>query len=449
MRLRLAILTTAASALIASSAAASAQPAPATAEAGSQAPADSNAAQSGAADKPEEQDPATSTSGINLLPLIQVTTPYQNPGRAPVGGYVRFFVCNSSQCGDPISGARTDRQYSNEHRDWLSRWLIGRSFSRILTLKLSLARPNISANATLAASTAQSNRSVGETWSSEVNGRRYLTPYLRVDPDTVVSIEVSMNAATQVQANITRAVLDVVTRAATFVQPTAQLVTSLNSERFRQTSEFVDQSVSTLFAQNLAEQATNQFGPGDWTGKPLVDISARFPMNRRLVRSQDYSNVGVWRVMATSARVSMFSDVDFYSDAAERDGAPCTGIAIGPDLQACRAFVGLTPQTVLGLPVGENLTLGQALLADQTISGELTRLVAATATDSNRQGSARRLCGLVAAKAEALGFNRYDAAAAVWAFAGEAQLELSKRTLVLHETDSCGAATLLRRVKLI
>jgi hypothetical protein len=402
-------------------------------------------------DEPKSNPPQDDVTAnpVDLLPLIRVDTPSQAPGQSAIGGYVRFYVCDPSQCGGSAEPrAAPSRLYGEEHRDWLSRWLIGRSFSRLLSLKLSVSRPNISATATLASSVLQSNRSVGETWNSEINGRRYLTPFLRVDPDTVVSVDVEMNASTQVQANITRAVLGVVGRAVQLVQPTGQLITSLNSERFRQTSDFIDQSVSTLFATSLLERSSNQFAPEEWANKQLAEILARFPMNRRLMEPARYRYIGNWRLMATAPRISIFSDVEMYSDKAA--SAPCDGLS-GLDLQGCRAFIGLTPQRVLGISVGENLNLGQALLADTAISGEVGRLLSANGTDAKtRAGS--RLCGLVAAKAEALGFNRYDAAAAVWAFSHDVQLEENRTHLMGASSTSipraCSAATLATALKL-
>jgi hypothetical protein len=393
---------------------------------------------------------------VDLLPLIQVRTPVEEQRdrpASPVGGYVRFYLCEISQCRGLADSPPLDaRIYRDDHRSWLSRWLIGRTFSRILTVKLSVARPNISATGTLAASVVQSSRSTGETWDSQINGRRFLTPFLRVDPDTIVTVDVNLSAATAVQSNITGAVLDVVTRAARLVQPSSQLVTPLNSERLRQTSEFIDQSVSALFAQNVAESSSNQFGPEEWANKTLVDIAAAFPMNRRLLRETNYRQIGRWQVMATSARVSMFSDVLLHAVPPDPDdppavppAAPCDSLS-SSDRQACLAFAGLTPARVLGFSVGENLTLGQAFLAEGAISAEMPRLLG---TDANAQrAAARRLCSLVAAKAESLGLNRYDAAASVWAFSRDGQIDNDRRALILHENASCGSGALARALGL-
>ncbi|HEV2817488.1 MAG TPA: hypothetical protein VGW40_09755 [Allosphingosinicella sp.] len=347
-------------------------------------------------------------------PAIEVSRASRNAEPAPVGGYVRFYACELSGCG----GSETAATGSGGDP-----WPIERGISRILTLRLDSLRPDFSATAILAASTAPGNRSAAGGWNSPVGARHYLTPYFRVDADTTVSVTVRL-AAPGRRTVVMPVMLDVLRRGGMLLQP-GPLVTPLNSEQLRRTSDFVDGSVSGLFVQNLTERR---------------EAAGGFPIDIR-------TGIGSWRVMAAAPRISMFSEVGFYSPAGQSADGRCAGIEPGSDLQACRAFAGLTPQRVLGLAVGENLTLGRALLADAAISAELTRLAAASG-ERDGLASARRLCGLVAAKAETLGFNRYDAAAAVWAFALEAQLEEGRQLLVLAER-SCGATAILRRTKLI
>jgi hypothetical protein len=394
-----------------------------------------------------DQDPTADESGpsrearragprapsVDLLRLLDVQASHQDERPAPIDGYVRFYVCDPSQCGVVEPVQRGSREYGDDHRDWFSRWLMGRSYSRILTVKLTVTRPNFTVTTTLASSGFQSNSTVGETWNSEVSGRTYLTPYVRVDAETLVRVHVSLDASSRVQSNVSRTVLDVLGRAANLIQPGSQLVTSLNSSRFSDTSEFIDRSISALFAQNLAERSTNEFDPSDWSGKPMVDIEVQFPMNRNALRSESYRNVGQWRFMATAPRISIFSDTRMDMPG---DIEPHCPDASG-SLATCNAFRGVTPQRILGFGVGENLTLGRVLAADSEITAELGRLM--TASGDARQTSARRLCHLVASKAEEVGLNRFDAAAAVWAFAERSQLDRERRDLLLHRQNSCAA----------
>jgi hypothetical protein len=385
-------------------------------------------------------DGAPSPADLDLLPMLDVVrTPFVGNTPSAVGGYVRFFV----EGDPPSSGGSGQRHYGDEDRDALSRWLVGRTNSRVLTVKVAVQRPNVNGTATLASSSHESSSRVGETWATEVNGRRYLTPYFRVDPGTVVGVQVSLKASRQIQSDVTRRILDVVTRAATLVNPTGSLVTTLNSGRLQSSAEFVDQSISSLFGETLGESSLDDYAPGQWNDQPkeMATITASFPMGGRVVDENRTRQIGVWKVFASPALVSIFSTVPLH-DAGGAVPAGCP--AMGSEAQACRAFQGLAAHTVLGLQVGENLTLGQALLADATVDAALARLRGAQANQLAEP--ARVLCSAIAAKAEGLGLNRFDAAATVWAVARSALSEDQAGAMLASGT--CGAAVLAGRIGL-
>lgn len=396
-------------------------------------PASAAAAQSG------QNPPATGRGApVDLLPLIEVRSNWRpRDGMLPnrVGGYVRFYVCDIPNCGEPQPGAfpAESTLYSQQHRGWVTRWLVGRTYSRLLNLTLSVSQPNVKVTTTLASATLSSSRSAGQNWSGELNGRRYLTPYFRLDPSTVVTMEANLNASTQVQANITQAVLDVVTRAAALIQPTGQLVTSLNEERFQQSAEFVDQSISSLFTQSLAERSTNDFGAMDWGDDHVAEIHAMLPLGRQFLREGDMRTIGQWWVYASPALISIFANAPIQTG---REGAADL------DEQARTAFIGLSPHAVMEFEVSENTTVRQALLGDSGIAAEVAR------TNGTDRSSAHRLCSLVAARAESLGFNRFDAPAIVWAFAADGQLDPSRGRPMANSEHSCEAARLAGRLRL-
>jgi hypothetical protein len=377
------------------------------------------AGSAGAYAQPGQSQPTTGAAQsqtsrrLDLTPLVDVEAPHRS-GESSVGGYVRFYVCEVSQCNTPAQGTgggSSDsidrRNYDVEDGSSLGRWFVGRSYNRLLTVKLTVREPNVGSTATVASSAQQSNRQVGESWTTEVNGRRYLTPYLRVDTGTTIEVEVNLNASRQLQANVSRSILDLLGRAAALGRPEGKLVTSLNEDRFRRTAEFIDESISNLFAQNVGERGSNEFGAGDWNSSdPIVTVQAMFPMGRRVIDQRYQQAIGSWQVRATAPLVSIFSDVPLRRPPGVTVPTACTSTTGETEQQACTAFLNLTPQQVLGLQVGESTTLRQALAGDPAI------MAAVGATNP----AIADVCSLVAARAEDLGLNRFDTAAAVWAF---------------------------------
>jgi hypothetical protein len=209
-------------------------------------------------------------------------------------------------------------------------------------------------------------------------------------------------------------------------------------------------------------------------------------MSGHVWRRSGERNLGEWRIYVTEPLVSVFSTVPLYpgtmisnsaarqecarpavqraqpgrsasaartsgpqrrpqrKSATEPSADPATEPLLqGFDLQACIAFAGLEPTRVLGFIVGENVTLGQSLRGDSAISAAVQRFESSSA---DRQSTAREICNLVAERADALGLNGYDAAAAVWAFAaGGALTETLSKTIWDH---GCASSRLAKRLRL-
>ena len=406
---------------------------------------------------------------LDLLPLLDVrrgdagrTNVLGADHRSPVGGYVRFWVQRVvDRDSDP-------RFYSSERRTWLQRFFIGRSRTRLLTARLLVNRSQlITQTVTLAAASHDSNRRQGENWSTELGDRRFLTPYFRVEPGTTASVQVALSASATVDSDITRSVLAVVEQGARLTAPSGPLVTSLTSSRLTESANFIDSSISRLFGQALAERSQSDFAAEGWdssTTAPLATIRALFPMGSHIWSEAESNAIGEWEVRVSNPIVSIFSVIPLHGEenrpltpggaaqpcdsAGTQSNAPGKGEVAperlsGHDRQACLAFTGLGPSTVLGLPVGENLTLGQALRADAGITASLQRYENA----ANKSVAARETCGLVAERAEVLGLNTYDAAAAVWAFASTGGFS-DTLARELWNNSQCAAANLAKRLRL-
>jgi len=411
----------------------------------------------------------TGDDPVDLLPLLNVARePDSNVHfQSPVGGYVRFWIARDDAASQVPTPANAPRLYSDERRTWFNRFLVGRNRSRILTARLVVNRANVvTQSVTLASATHESNRRQGESWNSELGERRFLTPFFRVDQGTTASVEISLSASARVDADITRNLLSIVERAARLAAPKAPLVTALNAARITETSDFIDSSVSRLFGEAIAERSQNDFPADGWYRGtvPLATVSAQFPMGSHVWGGPETRNVGSWHIRVSEPIVSIFSSTPLHHRAPDASSAeaqcltsPGTPASRGKqaiegeplpqqDRQACIAFIGLTPSRVLGLAVGDNITLGQALRGDAGISAALQRFANAADKSTAAGEAARELCVLIADRSEALGLNSYDAAAAIWAFASNGGIATEISNGIWGGT--CSVARLAQRLHL-
>jgi hypothetical protein len=393
---------------------------------------------------------------VDLLPLLTVRREgAAGTSDSPVGGYVRFWVARVESNNVASDG---ERDYLRERRSWLSRYLLGRSRARLLQAKITITNPNVSASYTLAATTQTSNRTDGENFTSELGQRRFLTPYVRMDPGTTVGIEFSLSASATVNPDITGNLLSIIQRGARLAGPSGSLVTALNADRLRDTTNFVDQSIANLFGEKLSERSLTDFSPSQWPtassnsseGSLLATVQAWFPMGNDVWTAGRNHQVGSWEIRASEPVVSVFSTLPMRAPSTAPSVDPCTirPAADDPELspderQACRAFRGLAPATVMGFRLAENVLLGESLRGDAGITAALARYRDA---NTNAAEAALALCNLVAARAEALGLNSFDSAATVWAFAHVGDLRQAVANKMA--SSACQAGNLARRLGL-
>lgn len=265
-----------------------------------------------------------------------------------------------------------------------------------------------------------SSRKEGETWTTEVSSRRALTPYFRIDPDSAVTVEFALTAISQYDGSVASDVLDLVKRAVTLVTPTGALLTSLNSDRFERAAQFTDQSISSFFRESIVEQTSNEFAAATWAGDELASIRLEMPMNNDLTPAAKLADrvlIGRWTVRAEPALLSIFSDARAggTGSIATANGDRCAAVTDVQLQRGCEALRQLDPEAVLNFEVDNDVTLSQALAGDPGVTGVRDALVEADERSDNAE--ARKLCGLIANRAQALGFNRIDVAAILWAYA--------------------------------
>lgn len=426
-----------------------------------------------------EPPPSQTTSDVvDILPMLDVrrcrqdgssevcTSPSAEAAaaayRAPnayIGGYTRFVIEEETPAGE-----QKPRDYDSEDRGWLRRVMSARSLTRVLSIRTVLARPNVSTTTTLMTANQESNSRQGESWTTEQNERLYLTPYFRVSPTSSSTVEVSLNASSAIQGEVTGMVIGMLKEGSKLVAPASTLITSASEARLVQASDYLSNTVSRLFSQTLSEKRSVQFGPGEWGGQSLV-IEARLPSHRR-ISGDEAELIGRWRVMAEPAVVSIFNPLPYcFSDDCSE---PATR------WQAREAYRGLSPQTVLNFDLDGAQSVVQAIRSDSAVAralDALARVAPETAeppndggtapasarraqTDQSSQPAARKaailyeelsperrmavnvLCNVIAAKAESLGFNRFDVAAIVWAVGHSDVVSNNDGSALIHP-DNC------------
>jgi hypothetical protein len=386
----------------------------------------------------------SSAAAVDLLPMLDLTGPtYGGTGGGQIDGYTRLYID-----GNVLPASAQPRVYHEEDRGFWRRLVAGRSLSRVLTVNVALSEPNVSISRPLASASHESNRTAGEVWTSELSGDRLLTPYFRLGSRTTASVQFNLSATSTLQGSVTGDVLSVIRSGVDLVAPTSSLVTSLNEQGYRDASKFVDDAISRLFGESITERSIVDVRLNNSIGNlKLAAGTAAFPDGGGRLSGGDQRTIGTWSVMMEPPIVSIFSATLYEAPAGQAAVAGCATPTAGPARQACTAFSGISPHTVLGLRVGDDVTLMQSLLADAAVQGSMKALE--DAAQNAKVGPARSLCNAVAGQAQRLGLNRFDEAAAVWAFSRAGPISSASAQAMTRDRTVCSAIATAFEVKLL
>ena len=408
-------------------------------------------------------------TAFNLLPLLGVDLEKEpSEPEDHVGAYTRLLVTNvngtiganeenKAEKGDSdviriCNGSgkneeNKERCYKDEHQGFWARLFGGdKEVSRVLSVKVKLKNPHVDSTKTLAAASYRvGSKFRGETWNTEVNGSKYLTPYFRIENSSVANIEANINASTSSQSQISSKLLGIVQGAAELASPGAALLTESTSSRLSQISQFTDSSLSSLFSNELAETSSHEVPQSVWfeengKGKTLATINGWFPPSKNLT-SPELRRVGQWVVRTDDPIISIFSS---------RKVSDCDQEAKGHEgyieCAASKVFSGVSPTQIMNFEISDSATLTQILITDSAISSAIIRMNKAEGETVNQEAYA--LCGLIDSKAQNIGLNRIDAAALFWAFSYDPLLEAEKGE-ALRGGSSCMAAVMASDLGLI
>ncbi|MEO0721310.1 MAG: hypothetical protein AAFY43_04100 [Pseudomonadota bacterium] len=361
----------------------------------------------------------------DYLPYIDVAlneaAVYAEFGSALQDRYTRIQIVtlapNAYDTQGLIDGTRKQtletRNYKDESRGWISRFMGAKSVTRTLVAEFDIAQPDIKATEALFSASFSSNRQEGESWSTNESIALYATPYFKVGANTTIEAKFRMQLSDQRERVASSNVLAALTSAATAIAPASVLVTTFTAPRIQEASNFLDNSVSTLFGQSITEESVSAFSVQSWSEQPIIVIDAQLPDNGNITNTDGRGAAGRWAVFLDEPIPSILSSstVDGFT----------------PD------FTDVTSGDVLAFKVGEDLTMYDYVFSRLDLADRITNL-----NMSGDEDVARLICARIDRGLSEIGFNSYDSAAGVWAAAQSDQFT-RVAALRLLSPDSCDA----------
>ena len=380
---------------------------------------------------------------FNILPLLRIEptlishSANNQEKDQYIGAYTRFYVENQklSTNGKGSLGvdenssksamrncdqSNNERCYADEHQSWIKRLFVEKQISRVMSLKIQLQNPNVETTTTLASSgysTKQKNK--GESWTTEFNGNLFLTPYFRIDGGSVARIESRINATSSSESQVSNTAFAIVQNGISLATPVSTLLTSYVAPDLTQSAKIMDGAITSLFSNELAEISVNEFPQITWfkSDSPEYSVAAVtgwFPSAHNMTDRNLYK-IGSWNIKTTSPVASVFNPKSINS-----------GFSL---LESSKlALEHTTPSQILNFPITKDLTLKKVLQTDDAVTNALKMIKDSAASDD----SYKSLCTSIDEKAQAIGLNKYDAAALLWAFSHDSMLTIKQGEKLLN-----------------
>lgn len=328
-------------------------------------------------------------------PTAGVSVPAHRDERADVGflnagkalGYTRiraaFVPCTGNQ-----------RTYVDERRSGIKRYFFGKNADKLIKLTVFLKPVDVKWESTLGNLVRHSTKQ-GETWSTSFENDRIISPYVRADLGSVVTLDASVKSTRDYNATVGGDVLALISQASALITPTSTLLTKENKERFNQAATFVDTAIDGLLKVAIEEKLLTDIplNPGQ-NGKVLAVITVNLPMVNNTFPNRRFPNrpLGQWVIYAEGLKQTMLGDI--------KEGE------LNPE--------STSPAAVLNYLVAEKKTLREALAGSKSVGLARDEVVKA---DKNSVGDkARSLCRAVEAEAESIGLAPVDVGGTMWAY---------------------------------
>lgn len=321
------------------------------------------------------------------------------------------------------SGAYTEapaqRNYKDESRGWFARMWGSKEVSRALLAEFDITKPDVKATEALFSASFTSNREQGESWSTDQSIALFATPWFKVSSNTTLTAKLRMQLSDERESSGASAnVMASLTNAANLLAPTSSLITFFSAPTMLEASNYLDNSVSTLFGRSITEQTVSSLAIKSWTESPILVVYAALPDPKDIRNTKDRDMLGGWAVYLDAPIVSVFTSATQPDD---------TGYGEWPD------YTGTAGADILAFRVGEELTVYDYIFSRLDLFDRIDNL-----NNTPDPDLARLICTRMERGLSEIGFNSADAAAGVWAAATSDQFTAAAGDM-LTRAETCDA----------
>lgn len=239
--------------------------------------------------------------------------------------YTRFILTPLAGSETPGAGAGPPlRDYSQEERSWIERFLAKKTNSVIAVANITLMDPNLRLTVPLYTLTYASGGGVKNQWASSLTSSHVRSPLFRIEANSRAAIQLNTHVSTEVESRGLSFAMRAVTSAVSLAAPDAGILTKLSGEEANAKANALDSAVSTLLSSDIVEDIEIGRTVSSWTPSARVDIvgcapfvrvepaEARTAVSGRCATGKDLDKgtnqpIGRWELTLACPQFSVFS----------------------------------------------------------------------------------------------------------------------------------------------
>lgn len=190
-----------------------------------------------------------------------------------------------------IRGASAmQRDYARERRPAVLRFFVGRNLSLVSSVRIDLRDPDMTFVIPLASFSYQGRVGKGEAWSTDLVADDQTQPFFRIGPTTSAKINVSAKSSTELEVKAAGSILNALRDLTAVVSPGASLITTLNRESLQQTSNALDNALSSIWSESKDESQVSGRQLSEWYQGSSFIIQLEIPAFVKTKTSDNLEN---------------------------------------------------------------------------------------------------------------------------------------------------------------